>query len=200
MPKVVSEEEKMLIRQALHQKGIALIKEKGLKRVTVDDIVYAVGIAKGTFYSYYQTKEELLYEIVKNAESKMLDSMLSLRLDGDNFKQNIVKAFKDIYLSPDSIALFIEPEDMEFLMRKLPQIMQERENEKSHNNFKRSADFLGISDTDIMTYSVLSYLMDGLQYIASCKSEYGEVGRQQSMEILINTIADFLDKRRKKND
>ena len=200
MPKVVSEEEKIMIRQALHQKGIALIKEKGLKRVTVDDIVNAVGIAKGSFYSYYQTKEDLLYEIVKNAESKMLDTVLSLQFDKGDFKQNVATALKDIYLAPDSIALFILPEDIEFLMRKLPHKVHEWENEKSDNNFKRTADIFGISDTDVMTYGILSDLLDSLQYLASCKSNYGAASRQQSLEILVNAIADFLDKRRNGND
>jgi len=200
MPKIVSEEEKALIKQALQQKGIALIKEKGLKHITVDELVIAVGIAKGTFYSYYKTKEELLYEIVENAESKMLDTFLSLQFNKGDFKQNVAAALKDIYLAPDSIALFIQSGDIEFLLRKLPHKMQEWQNQKSQNNFKRTADIFGINSDDVMTYGVLSDLMDSLQALASRKSNCGEACRQRSLEILVDTIADYMDKRRKEND
>jgi TetR/AcrR family acrAB operon transcriptional repressor len=61
MPKVISDEERELTRQALRRASIALIKSKGLRSVTVDQIAKTAGIAKGSFYFYYKTKEELLY-------------------------------------------------------------------------------------------------------------------------------------------
>ncbi|WMT39492.1 TetR/AcrR family transcriptional regulator [Paenibacillus sp. D2_2] len=200
MPKMVSKEEKRLIQEALLQKGILLIREKGLKRVTVDDITKAASIAKGSFYSFYPSKEEFLYEIVKKAEKKMLDTILTIQYDDGNFRDNVVRALKEIYLAPDSIALFVQPDDLEFLMRKLPDKAQEWKDQKPQDNFKRTAQIFGIAEDDMMAFGVLSYLMDALQYVASCKSNYGEASREQSLEILVDTIADFLQTRRKDHD
>ncbi|MGL6197695.1 MAG: TetR/AcrR family transcriptional regulator [Lachnospiraceae bacterium] len=197
MPKIVSKEEQETIRQALLQQGIALVKDKGLRNVTVDDIVYAVGIAKGTFYSYYKSKEEWLYAVVKNAEKKAFDSMISIPVDDKNYKDAFINVMKEVYLAPDSLTLFIKPEDMEFLLKKLPKEIQEQENEKSQNNFKLGADFLGIDETDHLAYGVLSYLMDSLHFIASNKTNYGEAERQKSLEITVYAIAEFLETRRK---
>lgn len=197
MPKIVSKEEHETIRQALLQQGIALVKDKGLRNVTVDDIVYAVGIAK-EFYSYYKSKEEWLYAVVKNAEKKAFNSMISIPVDDKNYKEAFITVMKEVYLAPDSLTLFIKPEDMEFLLKKLPQKIQEQETKKSQNNFKLGADFLGIDETDHLAYGVLSYLMDSLHFIASCKSDYGEAERQKSLEITVYAIAEFLDTRREK--
>ena len=52
MPKIVSEKERKLIQEAIYEKTVRLIKDKGIRAVTVEDIVTAVGIGKGSFYTY----------------------------------------------------------------------------------------------------------------------------------------------------
>lgn len=52
-------------RQALRRAAQALILEKGFSLVTVDDIVRAADVARGTFYLHYRDKEELVWDIVK---------------------------------------------------------------------------------------------------------------------------------------
>ncbi|SJZ34393.1 transcriptional regulator, TetR family [Cetobacterium ceti] len=42
-----------------------LILEKGFVRTSVEDITNYVGIAKGSFYTYYSSKDELLGSIIK---------------------------------------------------------------------------------------------------------------------------------------
>lgn len=43
-----------------------LFAAKGYHGTTVDEIVQATGIAKGTFYLYFESKEDLLVEVIKN--------------------------------------------------------------------------------------------------------------------------------------
>lgn len=192
MPKVISEEERERTKQSLRQVSIKLIKSKGLRRITVEDIAKAVGIAKGSFYFYYQTKEELLYEVIKAAEKKMFETVMAFRFDEGDFKQNVKQVLYDIYLAPDSIALYIQPEDIECFLRKFPAELRERENTKSQNNISQIGAFFGLSEADSGT---LAYLMDGLQHIASCEPEYGQTSRQQSLEFFVSTIADFLNEK-----
>lgn len=53
-------------KQAILRNAADLFAEKGYRGTTVDDIVQATGIAKGTFYIYFKSKEDLLTEVVKN--------------------------------------------------------------------------------------------------------------------------------------
>ena len=40
--------------------------EKGYHAATVDDITRAAGVAKGTFYLYFEEKREIYYELVRS--------------------------------------------------------------------------------------------------------------------------------------
>lgn len=43
----------------------------GYKRTVIDDIVREVGIAKGTFYLYFKSKDQLLYELAHGLHHKV---------------------------------------------------------------------------------------------------------------------------------
>jgi AcrR family transcriptional regulator len=47
-------------RETLLNAAFDLFREQGLARVTVDDIARSAGVAKGTFYLYFKSKEELV--------------------------------------------------------------------------------------------------------------------------------------------
>lgn len=52
-------------REPILRNAARLFSEKGYSGTTVDDIVQATGIAKGTFYIYFKSKEDLLIEVIK---------------------------------------------------------------------------------------------------------------------------------------
>lgn len=193
MPKIISEQEKMQIKNAMYVKGIELIRKKGMKRVTVEDIAAAVQIAKGSFYAHYSSKEEFLYRTIKHNEQALLDRILELEASSYNFKDKIIHALHALYLAPDSLALYVQASDLEYLMRKLPDSIHSMEQEKSQNNFQRTMIALGIEDTQC-DYSVIANLMDGLHFVASNPNSYSERGREQALNILVEAIADYLSK------
>ncbi|QIA27221.1 TetR/AcrR family transcriptional regulator [Thermaerobacter sp. PB12/4term] len=47
------------VRQALIREGMRLLARQGFAATTVDQIASAAGVAKGTFYNYFATKEDL---------------------------------------------------------------------------------------------------------------------------------------------
>ncbi len=47
-----------LRRRALLEAAVAVFTEKGVSSASVDDIVRAAGVAKGTFYLYFSTKDD----------------------------------------------------------------------------------------------------------------------------------------------
>ena len=52
-------------KQKLLDAADALVKEKGFDAVSVDDIVAACGVAKGTFYHYFESKADLLVYLTR---------------------------------------------------------------------------------------------------------------------------------------
>lgn len=44
------------LRDAIYQSALTLFREKGFARTSVDDVVAAAGVAKGTFFNFFPTK------------------------------------------------------------------------------------------------------------------------------------------------
>jgi AcrR family transcriptional regulator len=68
MPRAFQGEEKQAIREALLAQGRALFARYGLRRATVRDLAAAVGIAPGSFYAFFDSKEALFFEILEAEE------------------------------------------------------------------------------------------------------------------------------------
>jgi len=52
-----------------------LFRERGIKSVSIDEIVQAAGIAKGTFYLYFRTKDELLAKMAEAVIARMAEAV-----------------------------------------------------------------------------------------------------------------------------
>nr|WP_315024519.1 TetR/AcrR family transcriptional regulator [uncultured Aminipila sp.] len=64
--------------------GKELFSSKGFKDTNVSDITKIAGIAVGTFYNYYSSKEKLFIEIYLKENKKLKTSIMeSIDLDGD---------------------------------------------------------------------------------------------------------------------
>lgn len=81
MPTAFTEEEMKRIRGELINVGIRLSKELGLKKMSVEKITSAVGIAKGSFYLFFESKEDFILEAAKYAGQET-QKMLLLKLNG----------------------------------------------------------------------------------------------------------------------
>lgn len=189
MPKIVSEHEKEKIQEAIYQNTIKLLRKKGVKGITVDDITEAANIAKGSFYKFYPSKEECLYEIIRRSEKEMFSRVEIILSELTPSKELIIKILHEVYLADDSLVLYITPKDLEALLRKLPVEYADRENEKSGNYFESTLQMFGM-DSKQVNMGVLSYLMDSLYFIASKKDEGS--GRHEALALIINTIAEYM--------
>lgn len=81
MPYAFTEEESKRIRQELILAGIRLSKELGVQRMSVEKLTAAVGIAKGSFYLFFGSKEDFILEVAAYA-SEETQKMLLKKLNG----------------------------------------------------------------------------------------------------------------------
>lgn len=65
------------IRAALVEAGRLIFEAKGFAATTVDEITAAVGVAKGTFYNYFPTKEDLAIAVVLSQQTGSAAEMLA---------------------------------------------------------------------------------------------------------------------------
>ena len=81
MPTAFTDEELEHIRSALIQAGIRLSKELGLQKMPVEKLTAAVGIAKGSFYMFFGSKEDFILEVAEYTGAQTQKMLLS-RLNG----------------------------------------------------------------------------------------------------------------------
>lgn len=55
--------------------GVKLVVEKGFNKISVEDITKTAGVAKGSFYTYFKRKEDLIQEINRNATSQIMETI-----------------------------------------------------------------------------------------------------------------------------
>lgn len=70
MPKIFSEQDKLQIKNQLLQEGFMMLKENGLSGLKVADLAKKCFIAKGTFYSFFPTKSEFIYQMMLNQRAR----------------------------------------------------------------------------------------------------------------------------------
>ena len=82
MPIAFTDEEMKLIRTKLITAGIRLNRELGLHKMSIEKLTEAVGIAKGSFYLFFGSKEDFILEIARytgEETQKLLISKLNGR-------------------------------------------------------------------------------------------------------------------------
>lgn len=126
MPKAYSEQERAYIKGRLQAEAAACMQRYGLKRTTVDELVKRVGIPKGTFYLFYQAKEELLFEVLL-LQHEQLEQELYAAFTALQPEQMTVTYVTELLLSlfrraeQLPILNLLNSEEVELLARRVPQ-------------------------------------------------------------------------------
>ena len=81
MAKAFTEEEKKEIREKLLEAELRLFKEKGLKKVFVRELTEAVSIAQDSFYTFFESKEELFLACVRQRLNQKLSAFFTVPLE-----------------------------------------------------------------------------------------------------------------------
>ena len=64
-------EETLETRELLVRAGLEALTEKGFSATGIDEVLKRVGVPKGSFYHYFESKEALLNEIIYKSLSEI---------------------------------------------------------------------------------------------------------------------------------
>ena len=138
MVKGFDEKQRDYIYNRLMEVGKELFGRYGLKKTSIADLTKEVGIAQGTFYNFFSSKEELFFEILEKEEEKLkegvIKDILSKPLTRQNFSIFLKESFDAVDKNPIFKWLYFDNE-YELLIRKLPK-------EKVETHIKRDSENL----------------------------------------------------------
>jgi AcrR family transcriptional regulator len=124
MPKGFSEREKTLIRAQLLAKGRELFATQGVRKANVEDLTRAANISKGAFYLFYNSKEELFFEILAQFEDEYHARLLEAAArPGASPRQRVNDMLTQAFAAWRTNPLFtnFNQEEYAYVLRKLPE-------------------------------------------------------------------------------
>lgn len=117
----LSEEQRESQRKKILAKGKELMLQYGIKKTTVDDIVNACGIAKGTFYLYFSSKEDFFCRLITDINHHFFTTAERLIIESNEIemKSKVKIFFENIFNIPELAFYFREHQSICELTEKM---------------------------------------------------------------------------------
>ncbi|MEL7622996.1 MAG: TetR/AcrR family transcriptional regulator [Clostridiales bacterium] len=121
MPAIFNEQNREAVRIRMLENGAELLKKYGVKRMTVADIARASGLAKGTFYTFFSSKEEFIYQIILYKREMVRKIFTDLAGDCRRIRRDqLLEFFRRIQREDLNIYRYMTEQDMNYLATKWP--------------------------------------------------------------------------------
>lgn len=122
MPAIFNEENRETIRQKILENGYELMKRYGVKRMTVADIAKASGLAKGTFYTFFPSKEEFVYQIILRNRVRVKEKYTEMVAQHGSIGREELLAFLRFMRNEDvNTYRYLTEQDIKYLAVRWPQ-------------------------------------------------------------------------------
>lgn len=123
-PRGFNETEEARIKEALIHSGRERFAKTGLKKTSINDLTKAAGIAQGTFYKFFDSKELLYFTLLKQEEEAVREMLFTdfqsvAKITPRQFARILSKALLIIEQMP-VLARVMRTEEFDLLVRKLP--------------------------------------------------------------------------------
>ena len=107
--------------QQLAEKGRLIFSKYGIRRTTVEELTKAVGIAKGSFYLFFESKEELYFHILSIEVAQLrMEAIKTLEQPAQSpydIVRSLLQGITDAFAMNSIVALSASDEGREVLER-----------------------------------------------------------------------------------
>ncbi len=133
MARSFTEREKENIKRSLQDACKQSWTQYGYKKTSVDDLCKQVGISKGAFYLFFESKESLFCEVLCSVQEQICNGALEV-IEKHKEKYGAAEALKLIYREYDKNNFLCDSDSTDFtiLMNKLSQEQAKKIQESNH--------------------------------------------------------------------
>ncbi|WP_181444425.1 TetR/AcrR family transcriptional regulator [Bacillus sp. 03113] len=184
-----TEQEKATIHLQLLEKGRELFSSLGLKKTSIKDLTEGVGIAQGSFYLFFQSKEELYFRILEAEEEAIKESLLnylSASMTVEDIKVFLIKGIQLIKENSLIQRLYFEGE-YEKMVRKLPKEIVEAHIQQDNDLLEPLLEHWGIQKKEnrlVISGAIRAYFTMSIHEKEIGKEQYNQV-----LEFMAEAIA-----------
>ena len=124
MPKAFTPDEKKAIRTALMEKGLTHFSKYGIRAARISDICTEVGIAKGSFYAFFPSKEDLFMTIANARDVEHKQGITTFLENAEGEPTVVIQRFFDFMMARIEGDPFLnvikDSGEVSYLVRKIP--------------------------------------------------------------------------------
>ncbi len=200
MTPIFTLEKREKIKTQLLEIGIVLIKEKGIKKMTIDEVAEQAGIGKGTFYHFFLSKESFVLNVIQFSKENIyrcINDIIAEKgsIDRESFKELLERFTMS---GSNNIISFMTQEDEEWLMKKLP-------NETALNPQKEDR-LMGtifqyiIGKRENINYHVVANIMKIMGIAVENRELLHQDALEENIRLLQQQLCDYIFKKGEKDD
>lgn len=195
MPKAFDEKEREAIKERLVKEGRVLFERYGLKKTNVAEISDASGIAKGSFYNFYSSKEELFIDVMDAFEAEFQTELIA-RISRQNLgRKEMLKELLSLMFTMQRenaiMAYAMNEEQMSEIFSKIPDEKMQRFIDRDVNLVQQLTGLLG-DGFEKYPPEVLSGLFRALFSLNLQKRMIGTEVFEEVSALMIEWVADGL--------
>ncbi|KRU26788.1 TetR family transcriptional regulator [Clostridium sporogenes] len=165
MPKGFTENEKTIITEKLIKECKLSWQKYGYKKTSIDDLCKDIGISKGSFYSFFDTKEALFYQVITETQEHLYE-IVEERISQNQSKYGVAEALKEIYLEYSKSSFMYDTKNPDFLsfFNKLSEQQRNELTEKSYigTKFMLNKPFLSLKIDEDLAISTLTVMLTSI--------------------------------------
>lgn len=200
MARKFNEEEERYINDAITERGKDLFSKLGFQKTSILDITKEVGIASGTFYKFFQSKEALYFTILKMEEKRIREQFADVDIAGEKHPKKAIKKVIGEMMEAAETNPFIRElyigNNLQELLKRVPSEELEK-NVETDTTFL--SDFMEKWKKEGVVFQekpeIMSGMLRSLFVMTLHQKEIGEDVYPKTMKRLIDLIVDGLVKK-----
>ena len=187
MPKIFSDTDRTNIRESLLIIGRKALERNSYKNISIADIASDAGIAKGTFYNFFPSKEVFFYEIMLQIRDE--NRMAFAELIESPTSENAYNLFYERYTTKKTIYDYFTTDELKIIFRRLPQ----KQKEADENSLELAKKVISACTdrTDIKAEVVVNLM--NIAASASAEREFLLPGSyNETIAVIAKAITDYI--------
>lgn len=190
-PIIFKNEGRERARNTMYENGYNLIKKHGIKKTLVEDITKVTGIAKGTFYNFFESKELFIYEIIMY-KRKCIKNMLNeiILVSGQLNNENLKKFLIDLTFGDNNIYNYLDDDDKAALELKVP-------GAASSKSFDSDIALMILNSIDIENrnncdYKIIANYIKILSLTVINKKKLNNEVLNETIDLIVNSLINYI--------
>lgn len=190
---VFSDAERERIRERLLEGGYRLFTTRGLKKTSLEDLTRPAGIAKSSFYSFFDSKEALFLELMVRQWPEVEERLYAPLREAGDAREALSRFLRamvgELERDPLGRRFLTHPEELEMVMRRVGPAEQE----VGHRNMSPVVGFIerGQEEGRIVEGDpeVMAGVMAAVGMLPFFEREIGERVYPSVLEMMIELVA-----------